>query len=83
MFIFRSVLGQHFYKSIGYPVKTIMSLLIIFILCVIAYLFASKPLFVSLAALIVMTGFCIIYGEQFKRCLALAKQILGMLTKKS
>ena len=83
MFIFRSVLGQHFYKSIGYPVKTIMSLLIIFILCVIAYLFASKPLFVSLAALIVMTGYCIIYGEQFRRCFALAKQILGMLTKKS
>ena len=58
-----------------------MSLVIIFLLCFIAYLFAGKPLLVSGAALIVMTGFCIIYGEQFKRCLKLAGQIVGMLKK--
>ena len=81
MFIFRSVIGQHFYKSVEHPLKTVLSLILVFMLCVIAYLFAARPLLVSAAAAVLMIGYCIIYEKQFRRCLLLVKQIFSLLRK--
>jgi len=82
MFIFRTIMAQIFYRTIDYPVKTVVSIALMAVLCVIDYLFTENIAVIALCAAGLIVYYLIAYRSEFKRCLSLAREVVASHRKK-
>ncbi len=82
MFLFRTIVAQRFYRTIGSYLKTAVSLLLVAGLSTASYLLDGQYLLVSFLSLGLLLLYCLIYRKEFLRLLRLAAEILRSIFKK-
>ena len=83
MFTFRTVIAQKYYRTIRYPAKTALAILIAFALTAAGTLLYDQFVVKLLISFSAMILYCFLYKDELFRCIKLTSSILNMIFKKN
>lgn len=79
MYLFRTLFGQYFYRTIRYPGKTALALALAFALTAAGTLWHDRFVLKLACCTAAILIYCLMYREELVRCAGLARDILTML----
>ncbi|NMA06919.1 MAG: hypothetical protein GX928_04325 [Ruminococcaceae bacterium] len=81
MFIFRTVVAQNLYRTIENPIKSVVSILLMAVLCIISFLFSDSLSIVTAASLLSLVFYLILYRREVVSMVGIIKSFVFQLRR--